>query len=295
MKKIIYILLSVVFLSSCLRLDDFLYAPFQVEEYQLNNLDPEFLVIDSELFIEEDKIHLFDLESENEEGGKETIYAVYLGDTNRIQTDTVFVYCHGNAYQLDAYWQRATLLANVGGAKNRYGVLIMDYQGYGKSTGKPYENGLYKDVNACVEWLKEKGLTGDRLVMYGFSMGTAPATELTANPRALRPSKVVLEAPFASAEMLVHDATPLSLPGSFFTNLKIDNAEEIKKIDQPFLWFHGEKDDFLTREFHGQVVFDNYKGSFKDKLISPEAGHADFPEVVGVDKYLIKMAEFLVK
>ncbi|MEJ7681322.1 MAG: hypothetical protein WKG06_26425 [Segetibacter sp.] len=89
--------------------------------------------------------------------------------------------------------------------------------------------GLYADTDAALQWLKMNGLSDNQLVMYGFSMGTAPAAKLTAEPRSMTPAKLMLEAPFASAEVMVHDATGLALPASFVTDLKINNAEEIKK------------------------------------------------------------------
>lgn len=294
MRLLIYVLV-VIGLSSCFELDNLLYNPQEVKgDYRLNQIEPDDLEIPATFLLDEDQILPFSLPSKNTDGGKETIWAVYLGDTSVIKSDTVIVYCHGNAYNLDGYWQRATLLANLG-EKSRYGVLIMDYQGYGKSTGKGNEAGLYNDVDACVEWLKNKGLTGDRLVMYGFSMGTAPATELTANPRSLVPSKLILEAPFASAAMLVNDATPLALPVSYITHLEIDNADEILKVNQPFLWMHGEKDDFLSRKYHGQVVYDRYQGVYKEKVIAPNAGHGDFPQSLGFDPYMTAVFEFLVR
>lgn len=294
MRLFIYFLLGMG-LSSCFELDDLLYNPKEVTgDYRLNNIQADELQIPATFLLDEDQILPFSLASKNAGGGSETIWAIYMGDTSLIKTDTVIVYCHGNAYNLDGYWERATLLANLG-EKSRYGVLIMDYQGYGKSTGKGNEAGLYNDVDACLEWLKNKGLTGDRLVMYGFSMGTAPATELTANPRSLVPSKLILEAPFASAAMMVNDATPLALPASYLTNLKIDNAEEIVKVNQPFLWMHGEQDDFLSRKYHGQVVFDRYQGTFKQKVIAPNAGHGDFPQSLGFEEYMSSVFGFLVR
>lgn len=294
MRLFIYFLLGMG-LSSCFELDDLLYNPKEVSgDYRLNNIQADELQIPATFLLDEDQILPFSLASKNAGGGSETIWAIYMGDTSLIKTDTVIVYCHGNAYNLDGYWERATLLANLG-EKSRYGVLIMDYQGYGKSTGKGNEAGLYNDVDACLEWLKNKGLTGDRLVMYGFSMGTAPATELTANPRSLVPSKLILEAPFASAAMMVNDATPLALPASYLTNLKIDNAEEIVKVNQPFLWMHGEQDDFLSRKYHGQVVFDRYQGTYKQKVIAPNAGHGDFPQSLGFEEYMSSVFGFLVR
>ena len=77
------------------------------------------------------------------------------------------MYCHGNKWHMDFYWQRAKLLAHTNG-KNKYGVLMMDYRGFGMSEGDPTENGMYADVNACMKWLKDKGLTNSRLIIYGF-------------------------------------------------------------------------------------------------------------------------------
>ncbi|MCP4439625.1 MAG: alpha/beta hydrolase, partial [Aureispira sp.] len=210
----------------------------------------------------------------------------------KIATDTVIMYCHGNAAHMDVYWPRAQLLANVA-SKNQYGVLMIDYRGYGKSEGTSTESGLYADVNSALEWLKGNGLTGDRLVMYGFSMGTAPATELTANPQVMTPSKLILEAPFASAEVMAQDASKLAIPGSFLTNLKIDNAEEIKKIQQPFLWLHGEDDDFLSIHTHGSVVAKGYQGSSKTEVRVDGAGHSTVPNTMGYEEYMDVIKHFL--
>ena len=285
-------LLILCFLSfSCQRLDDFLYAPNEVEEYLLNDVIYEYQEFDDVSFLpSEESIHPLVLKSENAEGGQEDIYAYYIGDTNLISSNEVLVYCHGNSGNIDYYWQRAALLTKIG-----VDVLIMDYQGYGKSTGEPYEEGLYKDVDVCLQWLVDRGLSSERMILYGFSMGSAPATELSANPRSLSPKCLILEAPFASGDMLVNDATPLNLPGSYATNLEIDNSQEIKKVNEPFLWLHGEKDDFLSREYHGQVVYDNYQGDFKDFHLDPEAGHSNFPSSMGMENYLKVVSEFVFR
>lgn len=286
-------LFACLFLSACFRLDNNLFNPDnKITEYLLdNNPKSNAVVLDSTYNIAKEKIHLFTLLSDND-GDMAKIYAIYLGDTSRIATDTVIVYCHGNAANMDTYWTRAKLLANIGG-KNRYGVLMMDYRGYGLSEGKPSESGLYADVDACVKWLKNKGLTDNRLIMYGFSLGTAPATELTANPRSLKPSKLLLEAPFASAEVMGQDASLLNLPGSALTNLKIDNAEEIKKINQPFCWMHGIDDHFLAIATHGEVVYQNYKGTYSEPYRIAGAHHSDLPAVWGLENYKKTVGDFL--
>ena len=219
-----------------------------------------------------------------DESSATKIYAIYIGNINRIATDTVIMYCHGNAEHMDFYWPRAKLLANTK-SKNRFGVLMVDYRGYGLSDGKPSENGLYADVDAALKWLQNKGLTNNRLVMYGFSMGTAPATKLSAENYSMKPSKLLLEAPFASAEVMVQDASGLAMPGEFFTNLKINNAEEIKMVQQPFFWIHGEADDFLNINTHGEVVYNNYTGIYKEAHRIPNAGHSTIETTMGFQNY----------
>lgn len=206
----------------------------------------------------------------------------------------VIMYCHGNKDHMDFYWPRAQLLANAGG-KNRYGVLMIDYRGYGLSEGEPSEEGLYADVDAGLQWLKSQGLSGNRLIMYGFSMGSAPATKLTATPRSLTPRKLMLEAPFASSRAMVQDATGLALPAAFVTDLQINNAELIKSVQQPLFWIHGDKDDFLNVNTHGRLVYDNHKGSYKEAHVIGGAGHSNVPLLMGFDNYRAAVHAFITR
>ncbi len=131
--------------------------------------------------------------------------------------------------------------------------------------------------------------------MYGFSMGTAPATKLTAEPLSMKPAKLMLEAPMASAEAMAQDATGLTIPGSFATDLKINNAELIKKIQQPFFWIHGADDDFLPMKSQGEVIFKNYQGTYKEAQRIALAGHSDIQKVLGFQNYLKLVADFIAR
>jgi pimeloyl-ACP methyl ester carboxylesterase len=295
---IIFVVLATLGLQSCLRLDDNLFNAneHKIPSYNLNNYTGEVdFRLDASYQIPSNMITLFTLQSKAADESEATkIYAVYIGNTQRITSDTVIMYCHGNKDHMDFYWPRAQLLANTRG-KNHYGVMMIDYRGYGLSEGKPSENGLYADVDAALQWLKQNGLTGDRLIMYGFSMGSAPATKLTAEPRSLTPSKLMLEAPMASAEVMVQDASGLALPGSFATDLKINNAELIRKVTQPFFWIHGVDDDFLAMQTNGELVFKNYPGPNKEAQRIPGAGHSNIPNVFGFQNYLDAVGNFIVR
>ena len=282
-------------LTSCFKLDDNLFSPKDdIAEYKLDNYEGEVhFVLDGNYTIPSNLVNIFTLNSQSSsESSPTSIYAIYIGDLNTISTDTVIMYCHGNSNHMDYYWQRAKLLANAGG-KNNYGVMMVDYRGYGLSQGDPSEDGLYADVDAALAWLKASGLTGDRLVMYGYSMGSAPSCELTSKPRSLTPAKLILEAPFASAEVMVQDASVLGLPSSFVTSLEIDNAEEIKNISQPFFWVHGTSDAFLNVETHGQLVYDNYQGSYSEAHKINGAEHDDVPVIYGYSNYMNDIDAFI--
>ena len=278
--------------TACLRLDGNLYNKLKTEKYLFDAYEgAELEKLDASYAIAPDKLMQLSLPSDDN-GSKAQIAAFYLGDTARIKTDTIILYAHGNKYHLDLYWQRIKLLANMGG-KHHFGVLAFDYRGYGMSEGEPTETGMYADADACMQWLKAKGLTGKRLVFYGFSLGSACATELTANPRTLRPEKLILESPFASADVMAADAAVLNLPGSFITNLKIDNAEEIKKVQQPLLWLHGTDDDFLQIATHGELVFKNYHGTRGTAVRVQGAHHGDIPTIMGYKNYMKIVEDFL--
>jgi pimeloyl-ACP methyl ester carboxylesterase len=276
-----------------MRLDALLFNPdTSIEAYLLDDFEGETEIqLDETYDLPDSNTHLFTLKSDLD-GDLANIWAVYLGDIDRISTDTVILYLHGNAGHLDFYWPRIKLLGNVG-KKNRFGVLAIDYRGYGLSEGTPTEAGLYADADAAMKWLKSNGLSNDRLVVYGFSLGSAPATEITANARSMQPSKLMLEAPFASDEVMAQDASGLSLPGSFFSNLEIDNAEEIKKIEEPFFWIHGVDDSFLSYVTHGEVIFKNYEGVYS--IAHPVEGgeHGDVPAIMGYPEYMSAVLDFL--
>ena len=281
-------------LAGCFDLDDNLYNPSKISEYKLDDYtgDTDFH-LDLSYRVPDSLVHIFTLASQgSDESSATNIYAIYIGSISRIASDTVIMYCHGNKDHMDGYWTRAELLANTGG-KNRFGVMMVDYRGYGMSDGEPSENGLYADVDASLHWLKSKGLSDSRLVMYGFSMGTAPATKLAAGNYSMKPSKLMLEAPFASAETMIQDGSGLDLPGDFFTSLSVNNGEEIKSVSQPFCWIHGEADAFLNIDTHGQVIFDNYSGSYGEAHRIPGADHRTIQTTMGFQPYMDVVENFI--
>lgn len=291
--NIVLILLSGITFLSCQKIDSFMFENIATDEYYLDDYTGEGEVfLDSVYDISHDHIQELQFESE----GK-TIYGIYTGDISRINQDTVILYCHGNTGNIDYYWGRQKLLANLG-SKTRFGVLMIDYKGFGKSEGTPTEGGLVEDMNAGLKWLEGEGLTSDRLIIYGFSIGSYPATYLSSKKDgALTPSKLILENPFASTKVMVNDASKLSMKNNYYTSTDYEVADLIKNVTQPFLLMHGEKDAFLSIKTHGEVVAKNYGGEASDKtfLKIPDADHSDLPFVYGYENYLESILDFIEK
>ena len=294
MKNTLYITL-ILSIFSCLKMDDLPFLGEKITEYKFENYDGENeITLPTSYKIPDSNVNLFTLNSKLDgESDGETIYAVYIGNLNTIAQDTVIVYCHGQSKHMDAYWNRAKLLANVGG-KNRYGVLMMDYRGYGLSTGKSTEASLYRDVEVCLDWLNKKGVSSQQVVMYGFSLGTIPAIDLSAFYGIATPNKLILESPLASAENLTEESLLIDVSPSFFSSLKFDNVEKIKSVDQPFMWIHGIEDDYLAIS-NGEAIYDRYGGIYKEAHRISGANHGDVPFIMGFENYMEKVLKFLTK
>lgn len=295
MKNIVIILFIALTALACRkRLDGFLFNPSQIESYQLDAYQGELtLDLAGEFGVPDSMIHHLEWNVELEEGSAK-MSAIYVGDLASIATDTVILYCHGNKDHMDFYWPRQKLYAHAGGL-GRYGVLMFDYPSFGLSEGKSSEVNMYRTTARAIEWLQTQGLQNERFVIFGFSLGSAAACEVAAHPAeyALSPSKLILEAPFASAEVMIQDAGLLSMPGSFLVDLLIDNATEIKKINIPLLWIHGEDDSFLSVKSHGQPVYDNKTNGYKEAFLVPGGEHETTPFVAGYQNYIDRISTFI--
>jgi pimeloyl-ACP methyl ester carboxylesterase len=293
MKYIALLLISVSLLSCRKRLDSFLFNGSKIESYQLDNYTGEVsLELNGQFDVPDSMINLVHFPV-NIDGETVQVQGIYVGDTNQISQDTVILYCHGNKDHMDFYWCREKLYAHIGGLGS-YGVLMFDYPGFGLSEGTATENNMYAATSSAISWLKDRGLNNDRFVMFGFSLGSAAVCEVAGHPTdyPLQPNKIILEAPFASAEIMIQDAALLSMPGSFLVDLKIDNATEIKKVNVPLLWIHGMADSFLSMSSHGQLVYDNKPGA-KESVLVPGGEHETTPFVMGYQAYINRLAEFI--
>lgn len=291
------VLYSIIFLSnqSCIKLDSIAFPSVQIKEYLLDDYEGETdMELPPSYVIQDSMITHFTVTSQIEgETDSKQIHALYIGNYNNILTDTIILYCHGQRDHMDFYWPRAKLLANCGG-KNRYGVLMMDYRGYGMSEGEPSEKGMYADVAACLDWLKEKGVDKNNIIIYGFSLGSAPATEHAAYYKDFLPHKLILESPFSSTDNISQESTIINFQASFIMSLELNNAEKIIDVDQPFMWMHGTEDDYVAIS-NGEIIFAAYEGIYKEAHRIEGAFHGTngVPQTMGYDAYLDIVDKFI--
>jgi len=195
-------------------------------------------------------------------------------------TGTILFF-HGNAGNIA---HRIDYLAMF----NRMGhdTLIVDYRGYGKSTGSPSEEGTYRDAHAAWRWLTGKrGIRPDEIVFVGESLGGAVATWLAVRhaPRAL-----VLLSTFTSVPDLAAKAYPF-LPVRLLCRLSYDNLGRIGRIDAPVLIAHSRDDDIIPYS-HGRSLFDAAREP-KD-FVELQGGHND-GFIFTREEWPRKLADFL--
>ncbi|MDD4024077.1 MAG: alpha/beta hydrolase [Synergistales bacterium] len=102
----------------------------------------------------------------------------------------VLLFFHGNAGNISHRLESIRTFHDMG-----LDVLIFDYRGYGKSGGKPSEEGLYRDGTAAMEFLLERGYFPDEIIMFGRSLGGAVAARVSMETT---PLALILESSFTS-------------------------------------------------------------------------------------------------
>jgi fermentation-respiration switch protein FrsA (DUF1100 family) len=168
-----------------------------------------------------------------------SIATLYLPNPRATLT---LLYSHGNAEDLG---QLAPWLEEY--RRAGFAVLAFDYRGYGASTGgPPSASGATRDMEAVYHHaVRTLGIAPSRIVLYGRSVGSGPATELAAR---LPVGGLVIESGFVSAfRVLTRVAL---LPFDRFHNLR-----HIRQVRSPVLVIHGQEDEVIPWS-HGRRLFD---------------------------------------
>lgn len=154
MKKIFSILLLAICLSSVnAQMDEKFYHP-----------DREWVNIDS---LDYQDIILY--------ADTDTIYSVIFKPQERLKA--TILYFHGNGGNISKWANHIRPLVNDG-----FQVCMLDYRGYGKSTGTPTHLNIAHDAQMLLDTLLErKDVVDGKLIVYGASIGSQVAVHLTRN------------------------------------------------------------------------------------------------------------------
>ena len=160
------------------------------------------------------------------------------------------VYFHGNGGHLSMW---APILCAI--ARQGYSVLAFDYRGYGLSTGRPTERGLYRDVDAIVEHVWTHMNPPVRVIYWGRSLGVSMAAyAATRRP----PAGLILESGFPDARSLFSLPSPMALL-ALFSTYRFPATEHLRTVKAPVLVIHGDADSIIPYEL-GRALYDRIDG-----------------------------------
>jgi uncharacterized protein len=176
----------------------------------------------------------------------------------------VIVYFHGNGGNV-AY--RADRLHHF--VDQQYGVLFLEYRGYGGNAGSPSEDGLFADARAGLDFLTSQGIEPNRIILYGESLGTGVAVRM-ASERPVR--LLLLESPYANIADVARWHYPF-LPVDLLLKDRFDSLSRIAAVRAPILVMQGDHDEVIPAA-SGRELFAAAPQP-KEIWVAPNGGHND--------------------
>lgn len=156
------------------------------------------------------------------------------------------LFFHGNAGNISHRLDSLRIFHDLG-----LNVFIFDYRGYGQSSGRPSEEGTYRDAEAAWRYLTEvRHLAPQEIVLFGRSLGGSVAAWLAIRtvPRAL-----ILESTPTSVPDLAADLYPW-LPARWLSRFRYDALAALQKARCPILLIHSPEDEIIPFA-HAEQLF----------------------------------------
>jgi fermentation-respiration switch protein FrsA (DUF1100 family) len=155
----------------------------------------------------------------------------------------VLLWSHGNGGNIG--WRAAALVSL---ATEGLAILAYDYRGYGRSGGRPTEDGVVLDAEAAWESLRADGVDPARIVAFGESLGGAVAIRLATR----RPcAGVAVVSTFTTIRAVArHHFGPLAA----FAGKRFDTLGRLGALGVPLLVAHGDRDEVVPYAL-GEALF----------------------------------------
>lgn len=146
------------------------------------------------------------------------------------------LFFHGNGGNISHRLEKIILIR-----KSAASILIFDYRGYGRSKGRPTEEGIYLDAQAAYDYLvNTRGIEPHDIILYGESLGCAVAIDLASKNEV---GGIILEGAFSSGRDMAKALYPY-LPISLFFN-KFNSIDKIDKVGAPLVFIHSSSDEIV--------------------------------------------------
>jgi uncharacterized protein len=192
------------------------------------------------------------------------------------------LFLHGNAGNISHRLDSINIFHQLG-----LSVLIIDYRGYGKSTGKPTEEGTYIDAETAWHYLtNEKKIKGDEIIIFGRSLGGAVASWLADKYHA---SALIIESSFTSIADIGRHYYPY-LPISLLAHIKYPAIDRMPGIESPVLVIHSADDEIVPYKF-GKQLFEH--ANEPKIFLDIDGGHNDGFLISG-NKYSDGINDFII-
>lgn len=175
----------------------------------------------------------------------ETLSAFLVRPPNksRARNVTILVF-HGNAGNIGHRLPIANILAN----EMECTTLMLEYRGYGLSTGDPYERGLAIDAQTGLDYIRSRDdLKGSKIVVYGQSLGGAVGIDLVSKNKGTGDIKgLILENTFLSIAKMIPNVMPAAKLLIPLCHEHWKSEEMLPQItDVPILFLSGLRDEIV--------------------------------------------------
>lgn len=215
------------------------------------------------------------------------IHGWWIESASSSDSSNVLLYLHGNGGNVSANLYQIERFHKLG-----FSVLAIDYRGYGKSSGPhPNESRVYEDAQTALNYLMgDRGISPDRIFLYGHSLGGAIAIETaTRNPNL---AALIVQGSFTSMSAAANTQKLYSIfPLDLLVRNEFDSIEKVRSLSMPILFVHGLEDRIIPASMSEQLY--GATSAPKQLHLVPEAGHNDVASVMGDDRYFAIIREFL--
>ncbi len=195
----------------------------------------------------------------------ENIHAWFIpaNTTDHADRKTV-LFMHGNAGNISHRLETIQIFHNLG-----LNLLIFDYRGFGKSSGKPSEQGTYLDAIAAWKYLlHKKDIKPEQIIIAGRSLGGGVAAELAKHTS---PAMLILESTFTSMVDVSKIHYPF-MPTNLIVKHRYETIHKLEYISCPIVFIHSIDDEVIPFA-HAKTKFEIAKQP--KKFIELSGGHGN--------------------